>query len=46
MTTKVFSLAEFIVHLGVVEREMHQLGSKIIEKACEMVCEEAKRVMR
>ncbi len=41
----VFSLVEFAAHLTTVERDMHEIGPAIVARACEMVCDEAKRVI-
>jgi hypothetical protein len=43
--TQTFSLLGFVAHLATVERDMHELGPAIVARACEMVCEEAKRVI-
>src|SRR5258706_4452580 len=43
--TQTFSLLGFVAHLATVEKDMHELGPSIVARACEMVCEEAKRVI-
>jgi phage gpG-like protein len=43
--TQTFSLLGFVAHLATVERDMHELGPAIVARACELVCEEAKRVL-
>src|SRR6267378_1853116 len=43
--TQTFSLLGFVAHLATVERDMHELGPAIVARACEMVSEEAKRVI-
>src|SRR5712671_3765715 len=43
--TQTFTLLGFVAHLATVERDMHELGPAVVAKACEMVCEEAKRVI-
>lgn len=43
--SKLFSVLEFAAHLRSIERDMHEVGPMIIEKACAMVCEEARRVL-
>src|SRR6266550_2820022 len=43
--TQTFSLLGFVAHLATVERDIHELGPAIVARACEMVCEEAKRVI-
>src|SRR5712672_2707011 len=43
--TQTFTLLGFVAHLATVERDMHELGPAIVARACEMVCEEAKRVI-
>src|SRR5258708_21952686 len=43
--TKTFSLLGFVAPLATVERDMHELGPAIVARACEMVCDEAKRVI-
>jgi phage gpG-like protein len=45
VTTQVFSLLGFVAHLETIKRDMHALGPAIVAKACEMVCNEAKRVL-
>ena len=45
MSSKLFTVLEFAAHLHAVERDMHEVGPKIIAKACEMVCNEARRVL-
>jgi phage gpG-like protein len=43
--TQAFTLLGFVAHLATVERDLHELGPAIVARACEMVCEEAKRVI-
>src|SRR6267154_6377660 len=43
--TQTFSLLGFVAHLATVERDMHELGPAIVGRVCEMICEEAKRVI-
>jgi phage gpG-like protein len=43
--TQSFTLLGFVAHLGAIERDMHELGPAIVAKACQMVCDEAKRVL-
>jgi phage gpG-like protein len=43
--TQTFSLLGFVAHLATVERDMHALGPAVVARACELVCEEAKRVI-
>jgi hypothetical protein len=43
--TQFFTLIDFIGHLKAIEHDMHALGPKIIEKVCQMVAAEAKRVI-
>lgn len=45
MTTGVYSILGFVAQLKAIEHDMNALGPAIIRKACEMVCEEAKRVI-
>jgi len=40
-----FTLVEFAAKLHMIESEMHEAGHAIVRKACELVCEEAKRVI-
>jgi HK97 gp10 family phage protein len=44
-TNGIWGLAEFALHLKVIERDMHELGPAIIRRACMMVAAEAKRVL-
>jgi hypothetical protein len=41
--TKLFTLLGFIGQLNTIERDIHGLGPRIIEAACQMVCDEAKK---
>jgi phage gpG-like protein len=41
----VYSILGFVAHLKAVEHDMNTLGPAVVAKACEMVCEEAKRVI-
>jgi phage gpG-like protein len=41
----VFSIHGFVAHLKVVESNMKELGPAIVARACQMVCDEAKRVL-
>src|SRR6266480_157414 len=43
--TQTFTLLGFVAHLATVEKDMHVVGHAIVARACEMVCEEAKRVI-
>src|SRR5882672_4578991 len=43
--TQTFSLLGFVAHLKAVEHDMNALGPAIVAKACEMVAEEARRVI-
>jgi hypothetical protein len=43
--TGVFTVLGFVAKLKMIEHDMDALGPAIIRKACEMVCEEAKRVI-
>jgi hypothetical protein len=43
--TQTFTPLGFVAHLHRLEREAHELGPAIVAKACEMVCDEAKRVL-
>lgn len=43
--SKLFTLLEFAAHLHQVDRNLHEVGPAIIRKACQMVCDEAKRVL-
>src|ERR1700687_5917966 len=45
MTTGVYSIASFIVKLKTIELEMKVLDHAIVARACEMVAEEARRVI-
>jgi hypothetical protein len=40
--TKVFSLLGFIAELPAIERDLHEAGPKIIERACQIVQKKAK----
>jgi hypothetical protein len=40
-----FTLLGFVAHLRTIERDMTVLEPAIIRRACELVCEEAKRVI-
>ena len=41
----VFSILGFVAQLKMIEHDMEALGPAIVARACEMVCEEAKRVI-
>jgi phage gpG-like protein len=41
----VYSILGFVAQLKMIEHDMNALGPAIVAKACEMVCEEAKRVI-
>jgi phage gpG-like protein len=43
--TQTFSLLGFVAHLAIVEKEMHELGPAIVRKACQLVYDEARRVI-
>jgi phage gpG-like protein len=43
--TKVFSLLGFVAHLAVIEKEMNEVVPAIVAKACQLICDEAKRVI-
>jgi hypothetical protein len=43
--TGVYSIVGFVAKLKMIEHDMEALGPEIVRKACEMVCEEAKRVI-
>jgi hypothetical protein len=43
--TGVFTVLGFVAKLKMIEHDMDALGPAIVRKACEMVCEEAKRVI-
>ena len=43
--TGVYSVLGFVAKLKAIERDMNALGPAIVARACEMVCEEAKRVI-
>jgi hypothetical protein len=43
--TGVFTVIGFVAQLNAIEHDMNSLGPEIVRKACEMVCEEAKRVI-
>jgi hypothetical protein len=43
--TQTFTLLGFVAHLAIVEKEMHELGPAIVRKACQMVYDEARRVI-
>jgi phage gpG-like protein len=45
MTTGIYSVLGFVAKLAAIERDMEALGPAIIRKACEMVAEEARRVI-
>jgi phage gpG-like protein len=45
MTTGIYSVVGFIAKLKAIEHDMNALGPAIVARACEMVCEEAKRVI-
>jgi hypothetical protein len=40
-----FSVLGFAAHLKAVDRDMEKIGPAIVAKACQMVCDEAKRVI-
>jgi HK97 gp10 family phage protein len=42
MTTKVFSLLEFIAEIPAIQRDLHASGPKIVEEACKIVQRKAK----
>ena len=44
-TNGIFGLAEFALHLKVIEHEMHEASRLIVRQACVMVAAEAKRVI-
>jgi phage gpG-like protein len=41
----VYSILGFVAHLKAVEHDLKQVEHAIVARACEMVCEEAKRVI-
>jgi phage gpG-like protein len=41
----VYSIIGFVAQLKAIEHDMNALGPAIVARACEMVCEEAKRVI-
>jgi phage gpG-like protein len=41
----VYTVLGFVAQLKAIETDMHALGPAIVARACEMVCEEAKRVI-
>jgi phage gpG-like protein len=41
----VYSILGFVAQLKAIEHDMNALGPAIVARACEMVCEEAKRVI-
>lgn len=41
----IFTIAGFIGQLHAIERDMEELGPAIVARACQMVCDEAKRVI-
>src|SRR6267142_5231921 len=43
--TQTFTLLGFVAHLKAVEHDMNALGPAVVAKACEMVAEEARRVI-
>jgi hypothetical protein len=43
--TGVYSIIGFVAQLKAIEHDMNALGPAIVARACEMVCEEAKRVI-
>src|SRR6267378_3124937 len=43
--TGVYSILSFVAHLKAVEHDMNALGPAVVAKACEMVAEEARRVI-
>jgi HK97 gp10 family phage protein len=43
--TQTFTLLKFVAHLGVLEHQMHEVNHAIVARACQMVAEEAKRVI-
>ena len=45
MTGGVYSVLGFVAKLKAIEHDMNALGPAIVARACEMVCEEAKRVI-
>ena len=40
-----FTLVGFVAKLGAIEHDMKEIGPAIIRKACQMVADEAKRVI-
>jgi hypothetical protein len=40
-----FRHGAFVLHLGAVERDLHNVGPAIVARACEMVCEAAKKAI-
>jgi hypothetical protein len=40
-----FSLLGFVAHLHAIDRDMHALGPAIVARACQMVADEARRVI-
>src|ERR1700675_269663 len=45
MTTGIYSIASFIVKLGVIEAELEVVGHSAIAAACQMIADEARRVI-
>ena len=43
--TQTFTLLSFVAHLKAVEHDMNALGPAVVAKACELVAEEARRVI-
>src|ERR1017187_4460494 len=41
----VMSILEFVAKTKAIEHDMHELGPAIVARACQMVCDEAKRVI-
>jgi hypothetical protein len=45
MTQTFSSLAGFAAHIAAIDRDMKNLGPALVARACQLVCDEAKRVL-
>jgi hypothetical protein len=40
--SQLFTLTSFAAHLGVIDRDLHEVGPAIVARACELVARQAK----